>query len=381
MTTYYAAAFLATVYLGAIVLYDRQAWNNAAAPDFFLPGRSPPPWHQRLLQAIKETASGFLNAALVFAVSMLGAACFRLAQSLLQERGTLAGHWMVYACIGSVYMTTFAVQVALVLQTAVAPDLRHHRSRAVLWWLAAAFSVVNQIVYSVFETEARALFDSAATSSSTRRHIDIGLEIFWLWRCGSFRFVEEALYPTLRAAQAAQGLNAAVWAASAVWKRAAGRKGQGTAASPKAGTPGLVASFWQRTGGGRRRRRMLRVLNAAFSCVLMWVMLGTFHAYRNRVDDLSSDRNTNSQWTFGQVLAVMTFLPVLVDIYTPFSCRSALSGDNGMAWRDETRTDTDVIVGPENGLSRNVSKAFEVVPVPVSKGEYTGRPGGASEVK
>ena len=88
MTTYYAAAFLGTVYLGAIVLYDRQTWNNAA-PSF--PGRSPP-WHQRLLQAIKETASGFLNAALVFAASMLGAACFRLAQSVLQERGKLAGH-------------------------------------------------------------------------------------------------------------------------------------------------------------------------------------------------------------------------------------------------------------------------------------------------
>lgn len=130
--SYYLAAALSTVYFSLLI------WT--------IVGRYKVKWTEhkiasRIFSAIQESSNTFLDAALVFAVAMLGAAAVRFYKLMTdpnEDRST-------YATIGSVSMSAFSLFPALILQ-AVTDGQRTHILRQFLWFAAITLTVAVEIM-------------------------------------------------------------------------------------------------------------------------------------------------------------------------------------------------------------------------------------------
>ncbi|KAI1763370.1 hypothetical protein GGR53DRAFT_497817 [Hypoxylon sp. FL1150] len=305
--TYYFAAGLVTVYFCALTLSSLGIIRQRHAPK----SRS-----SLLLSAFEASVNGFLDATLIFAASMLAAACFRLSQAFLQDNGEGRGHWMLYASIGSIYMSTFSIFPPLVLQS-ILQDLRRNWLRILVWAIIVIFMIANEVLFEIFlQTYVKRYVESYAEDN-----LSDGLEVFWYWMCNPFTLLEKGILPILHLAQAILVLNAICYVAYIGWKR----KSRDIQGWPR------LRAFWEKV------HRYIRTMNAAFCCLLMWTMIGLFHAYRDIVNGAAGEENQNSNWTFGQVLAVATWIPVAVEFLTVLK------------------------YGPEQGLSKKLSPKFTVV--------------------
>ncbi|KAI0888323.1 uncharacterized protein GGS22DRAFT_96027 [Annulohypoxylon maeteangense] len=303
LITYYIAAGLVTIYLCALTLTDTGLFRQQ------FPTGSKRAW---ILAAIEESASTFLDATLIFAVSMLAAACFRLSQAYLQEFGHISGHWMIYASIGSIYMSTFSSLLPLLLQLS-AHGVRHHWLRVVMWTLVILLGIANEILYDYFFGKVKFHLFSQLKDM---------LENIWLGVCSPLKLLNYGLDPTLRIAQILLVLNAFSYI---IWMACKGRTAN-TQRSPR------LRLFRQKAV------RFIKILNMAVCCLLMWSMLGLFHIYRDKVNNTAGKDNQNSDWTFGQVLAVATWVPVLVEFVTVLK------------------------YGPEEGLGKKISRKYTIIP-------------------
>jgi hypothetical protein len=72
----------------------------------------------------------------------------------------------------------------------------------------------------------------------------------------------------------------------------------------------------------RAAKRALRCLNCLVCLVLMWVLLVMFYQYRSRVQTIAGRSNEDFKWTFGQMLALCAFAPVLVELVSIMIRRS-----------------------------------------------------------
>ncbi|KAI2466880.1 hypothetical protein F4781DRAFT_334440 [Annulohypoxylon bovei var. microspora] len=300
LITYYLAAGLVTIYLCVLTLSDEGFFRQQ------LPAGSRRAW---LLAGFEESASTFLDATLIFAVSMLAAACFRLAQAFYQESGAGTGHWMLYASIGSIYMSTFSSLLPLLLQLS-AHGVRHHWLRVVMWTLVIFLGITNEVLFDSFFRKARFYLFSQLKDL---------LENIWFNLCSPGTLLKYGLDPTLRIAQILLVFNAIFYVAS-MSLRATDIKGW-----PR------FRLFW------RRMARYIKLVNVVVCCLVMWSMLGLFHCYRDTVNDAAGKDNQNSNWTFGQVLAIATWVPVLVEFVTVLN------------------------YGPEEGLGKKISRKYTIV--------------------
>jgi len=89
----------------------------------------------------------------------------------------------------------------------------------------------------------------------------------------------------------------------------------------------------------RKVRQYKWVISAFLALQAMWVCLGIFFWFRYELNKYTGDLNKDQEWTFGQVLAVATWAPVLMEVY--------------VLWRD----------GAEKGLTGLLSDRFVVVDV------------------
>ncbi|KAI1416365.1 hypothetical protein F5Y13DRAFT_153763 [Hypoxylon sp. FL1857] len=299
LITYYIAAALVTIYACALALSRSSILKGR------YPASSKRAW---LLSGFEESVSTFLDGTLIFAVSMLAAACFRLSQAFFQEAGASNGHWMIYASIGSIYMSTFSSLLPLLLQL-VARDVRRHWLRLLLWTLILFLGIANEILYDCFFAKVKAY------------QLKDLIEAIWLSYCNPNALLAHGLLPTLRLAQILLVLNALYYVVY--------RSCRGKTANTKRWAK--LKAFWQGA------KPYIQSLNAAICCLLMWSILGVFHYYRDLVNDAAGDDNQNSDWTFGQVLSVATWLPVLVEFATVLK------------------------YGPEEGLGKKISRNYTVV--------------------
>ncbi|OTB00251.1 hypothetical protein M426DRAFT_238361 [Hypoxylon sp. CI-4A] len=300
LITYYLAAALVTAYLFALALSESGVFRSRYS------ARSK---RALVLGGFEESVCTFLDATLVFAVSMLAAACFRCTEAFFQEQGAANGHWMIYASLGSIYMSTFSALLPLALQSA-APGLRRHWLRIILWVLVVILAIIDEV-----------LFDSFYVRIKSFGPEDL-LEAVWLALCHPTELLVKGLTPTLRIAQILLVLNGIYYVVCKSCKGRFRNTGRWT----------RLKAFWQKAA------RYVQIVQIGVCCLLMWSMVGLFHYYRNLVDDAVGAENQNSDWTFGQVLAVATWVPVLVELVTVLK------------------------YGPEEGLSKRLSRKYAVVP-------------------
>ncbi|ETS84197.1 hypothetical protein PFICI_02222 [Pestalotiopsis fici W106-1] len=113
---------------------------------FFDPKARGPGW-RRLVFALDQTVNEFLDSALVFAAAMLGATIARYYIFLTPTDARLNEVW-TYTLMGSALMSTFSVFPCIVLQTITSVRNSHYQ-RLFLWFMVAAFIITVQCVFQI----------------------------------------------------------------------------------------------------------------------------------------------------------------------------------------------------------------------------------------
>ncbi|KAK7178660.1 hypothetical protein DPSP01_011968 [Paraphaeosphaeria sporulosa] len=57
----------------------------------------------------------------------------------------------------------------------------------------------------------------------------------------------------------------------------------------------------------------LSSMMALFATIAMWIAFGAFYYYRKQVEKNAGETNENHKWTFGQVIGLCTFAPIVVE--------------------------------------------------------------------
>ncbi|KAK9802128.1 hypothetical protein SCARD494_00061 [Seiridium cardinale] len=303
--SYYLAAGLSTVYFAILV------WTIVGRYNF---GWTEHKITKRAVSAIQESSNTFLDAALVFAVAMLGAAAVRfygLMTDPNEERST-------YATIGSVSMSAFSLFPALILQ-AVTDGQRTHILRQVLWFAAISLTIAVEIMYRKTYYDLEGLPNDPDPSFE-----NASLQRAWVEHCESFS-LRKQLEWGLTTAHDILGLNCLWWLyyfiVTILPQRWHEQKGKTD-----------VGQFFAYC------RRWTRALDGLVCIAIMWALLVLFEKYRHSIQVYTGHSDADSEWTFGQVLALATWAPVFVDLV-------------GIG-----------IYGPEKGLDKKVSEKYRIVP-------------------
>lgn len=69
-----------------------------------------------------------------------------------------------------------------------------------------------------------------------------------------------------------------------------------------------------RDSQGLKRWRDYRQAYAAFVFFLMWIALGLFAWLRSEAIELTGPTNRDNDWTFGQIVAVMAWVPITIEL-------------------------------------------------------------------
>ncbi|KAI5925469.1 hypothetical protein F4810DRAFT_52052 [Camillea tinctor] len=317
MVSYYLAAALATVYF-LVLVPSRLGYYRS------LPTRSP-----RLVDAFRESANTFLDTALIFAVAMLGAAVVRYARVLRRREED----YSAYALLGSTAMSAFSIFPAVMLQ-AVADGLRGRFLRQFLWALVIGLTVAVEGMYAhLIPHDPR--YDGGAVYQLFEELHQYS-QYVWLVVCEA-NTLRGYLRDAITVAHVTLGISV-VWWLYYVVSSLAGAETRAKVHRLK------VWELWARS------RPWLRVAGGVMSFGSMWALIIVFSQYRSEVMGLSGRSNEDDRWTFGQVLSLATWCPVMVDYVAV------------------------LIYGPERGLSERLSRRYQVVATKDTEEKNTSSP-------
>lgn len=293
----------------------------------------------RLLIAVQESSRPFLDATLLFSIALNLAAIGTLSRSYVVKRET------VTMIMSSVYIALYGVFPAIVLHSCAARHLRRRQGRRYLWSFIAMLVIAMGIMYFCSGQSApktkytlfRQLIENGLGMDEAGIKADIYEEIEALGEDNDNQLKWESfcLNPT------------GVWI------------GHWTIVS--LATFLVLSAFLSLTFVtnifripilGSERSRFLKklrqhwwMISATVSMVMMWASVIIFFVLRILMNEQTGDTNQDKEWTFGQILAVATWAPILLEVF--------------IIWR----------VGPEKGLSGLMSDRFEVYEVADLGGE------------
>jgi hypothetical protein len=297
MASYYLAASFATIYFVVLVAGGAVRHFTRRKKDSDLPEKQTRrrAFAKRFLAGFTETPSTVLDSALIFATAMLAASLYRYSSFFRHREREFSS----YSLNVSALMSMFSIYTALVLQS-LANGQRGHLLRQVLWFMVGAYLITASIMFGdidLLEFDAandlellqvrlqEILWQGTCEEVALRRDLDrtIGIAgpILWVYVFWWLYYVLDAVLPPLKKEWIKQSRIGRLW--------------------------GRVFPF-------------LCVISGLVACALMWIMLGLFQGYRTRIQ-----RRTHSkegQWSFGQVLALATWAPVLVDLIAVWACKS-----------------------------------------------------------
>ncbi|KAK7753835.1 hypothetical protein SLS62_004201 [Diatrype stigma] len=291
----------------------------------------------RIIESFQESINTFLDAALIFAASMLGAALVRYASMI---RSPLE-NYSAYELIGSVFMSAFSIFPALMLQ-AVSDGPRTHFIRHFLWFAVISFTIAVDVLYRKRYDELKDSYDSSHASQQQNITIEAARSG---WGICEDTQIRKGIEHTLTGGHILLALNLVWWLYYLVLA--------------------AIPSRWKTAWNSRSRRWVirwdwrtsLRIANGSLCFAVACSFIGLFHRYRNSIHTLTSESDKDSDWQFGQVLALATWVPVGVDFLAILFCKPLLSYAT-----PPLRYCTDSVVdGPEKGMSGKISSHYRVV--------------------
>jgi hypothetical protein len=277
LTAYVAQASLVTFYLLALLTIR---FNTPKASQNT-------PWIFRILRATQHSTSNFLNASFLFCIAMLLASVVQFSQVL---RGTAA---MTYTAVNvSMLMTFNSILPLVVLQLAASNVLRRLHGRAVLWALLA---ILTSIVLGLGVKTGNTLFAFNFTTGEwfgDEKDQRIKSQLRW----------EQVCYDGM---------------ARAYLGRFVCFVGGSHALSITSYVFTFVAmSIWHRSKSPSRLMRLSRMLwwtGLVLAWCTMWLSIGWFIRFQRSLERASGEDNKDTEWSFGQVLALATWAPIVVE--------------------------------------------------------------------
>ena len=301
MVSYYLALLFASIYFVVLTVTSIKCFYRDHARAERLRGRT-------FISIFRETLSTFLDSALNFCISMLGAAITRYSSYIKHPEN----HQSLYALFGSVFMSGFSILLCIIIQT-LAGTVRRHWLRMILWTVILALAISLAAMYWTlyYQQEWSKKFgdipDSNFDWGQETRQSAQAIETLWLKRCDPHN-LRKALERLSQGTHVILGLNFLWWL-------------HGLFAS-------LMPSSLRRhinpqTKGWklwRNMKRVLKVIDGIICLVFAWILLGFFHSYRYAVSQSAGNSDEDSKWTFGQVLSLATWAPVAVDLISIWLC-------------------------------------------------------------
>lgn len=300
MASYYLVAFLATIYPIVIVLNS------------FAPFKARKPWIT-FHSWFEQTLNAFLDASLLFSISLLLAAIYRFSSASRNPDGE--ENTFIYSLINAVTVSMFAVFPPLILQS-TARNLRRRGIRAMLWFFVIAFVITVTILYYRWRGP-----DAILHFFNNESHLDEQIDrhpgkAVWLIFCDlTDDNLVQSLDRAIITAQVIFALNLPCW----VYLVYTIRDDQHDSAAPQG--PAGDDLHRDRFKALRRYGNIARGLNVLLCCAIMWLLLGTFTSIAVRLADAMRPWGKDRRWSIGQVLAMATFVPLLIDIGTIALCK------------------------------------------------------------
>jgi heme/copper-type cytochrome/quinol oxidase subunit 2 len=261
LAAYVIQAILMTFYIPALLIvrfdwrrYPKRATSAAT----------------RTLSAVKHSTVSFMNASLVFGIAMLSASLISLARRETPTSSAVA--LMVLMPFNSI------LPVAL-LQFAASDMLRRSRGMLLSWALITGLMIAVLAMTRLLVTK------TSEEDDQNYKQLD------WQSHCMD----QHDLIPFLGFSQ--------VFSILLIL-----------------GTGGFVVASYIRSLQNRPSASwMIRLVGglwwtavvAAF--LAMWLCLGWFIYFQNKKNSMAGDENKNTEWSFGQILAVGTWVPVVVE--------------------------------------------------------------------
>ncbi|KAK7716304.1 hypothetical protein SLS64_003456 [Diaporthe eres] len=237
------------------------------------------------------------SAVLLFAISVNVASITRWAAPIVHPHEPHA----FYGLLNANFMSSFSIFPALALQS-LSPGLRRKRIRLFLWFLVIIFALTVEVLYRyVYGAYFKYLWSQDTMVS----------EDIWLAKCDSHK-MRSILASMTTAGHVFLALNCLRWLyhATATFRRSSLEK--------------LKNGRVDYSGAGPWRRRWeasqpyLRLLDGAVCGLFMWTFLFLFTAYREAVKQKAGESDQDTEWTFGQVLSLVTWAPVALELITVY---------------------------------------------------------------
>jgi hypothetical protein len=256
LSAYVTQAVLITVYIPSL-LSVRFGWLSDR--------RSAAPTIERTLLAVQHSTASFLNASIVFSIAMLSASLVSFAKRDHLTRSTFA--ILLLMPFGSVLPVTL-------LQLAASNMLRRHRGRLLLWILMTAL-MVTLLVTALLQN-----IRNIPTEDKASKQVN------WETHCLGEGNVMNLFWFTLSlAGLLILGIGCFV--------------------------VGSFIAILRRQSASWPRRVWWITLVTAF--LTMWLCLIWFIHFQIQRNDMAGKDNKDTEWSFGQILAVATWVPVIID--------------------------------------------------------------------
>ncbi|OAA59775.1 c6 zinc finger domain containing protein [Niveomyces insectorum RCEF 264] len=315
MVVFYLEAVFATMYF---VLLAVDQWE---------PFRRRPHHRRRwtwVVGAFQESLQAFMDTGLLFAIAMLVAGVYRHGSSRLHPDKTHS----IYQLTNATYIAIFSVFPPLMLQM-VTHHKRRLRIRATLWLAVVALAVAIVALYFSLTTSTGRVLNLLDRESAIT-------DLIWEADCEPVD-LRGALDDLILTACSLLALNCLVWfyhtlVPSSLRDRLRG--GFHACLGRHAQKPGRYGrSWWDNV------RRTAKIVNGVLCGLIMWALLGLFTGYRSAVLSSMGTSNSDGSWSFSQVFALATWVPVAIDLVTIY------------------------IYGAQESLEGKVSENFQVVEV------------------
>ncbi|KAF4817274.1 hypothetical protein CGCTS75_v012402 [Colletotrichum tropicale] len=294
VVSYFLEALLGTIYLIAFTVHQSIRYFNRNTYKKKRQAGQPQTISERILDSFRGSLDMFLSGAMLIAVAMLGAALYSSITNKEEREKVnpdLPSGEAVYEMALSLIASNFSVFPVMLLYALVKHDGHrkwlHRAVLFILWGLSASvvYMAPRAEVDYAERKSGHANFDCDQRGSQywhvvkATQFLVIGLPLLWL--------IITILLTT-------------------------GFK-----------IPGLVDKPWVKTW-----RSIWRLLIAWINLFLMWGILAYFTHFRQKIIDAAGGLDKNDKWTFGQVLALAAWVPVVAELFyiLAFGLEDSLSG-------------------------------------------------------
>ncbi|KAF2734240.1 hypothetical protein EJ04DRAFT_564385 [Polyplosphaeria fusca] len=319
LVNYIIQASLATIYLVILA---------AIRLDRIVPRENDRSFLSRGVIAVHQTARPFLDAAIFFCLAMLLAALYTFARGYDDDTNYLT----TYSAITTALLSIYSAIPAILIHACISNQHRRKKWRIFVWGLIAALAIVVAALYLYMPSRAKKMteqelenimfnspdrqffWDSGCLNRGAVAQMDIGIKVL----VGAL-FGSTLLY--------------VVFALSY-------HRFQPERLSP-------MRSYWW-------------LFTALFCLLGMWVCLGMFIYLRRVMNANSGNSNKDHEWSFGQVLGLVTWAPVLVELayIWKYGPRDGLTGQMISPYLAVHEADT---LKHEEALSELVPRGYERV--------------------